>query len=436
MSEQVNNPSFEEMLESSLTSLTTGKIVKGTVVRVTPTEVIVDLGYKSDGIITRSEFSDDASVDLTQLVKAGDEFDVSVLRVNDGEGNVVVSKKRVDSQVNLKHIEQACVDKTPVRGKVTEIVKNKEGTTASGLIANVLGNRVFIPASLVSNRFEKNLDEYKGKEFDLHIIECDLSKRQKRIVGSRKELAVTEAKQRREELLARLEEGQRVEGVVSRIADFGAFVDLGGVDGLIHVSEVSWKRVRKIADVLNVGDKVVAEVIKISPEKGKVSLSLKDKMADPWNGILDRYPIGSIVEGTVVRLASFGVFVSLEDGIDGLVHISQIANKHINKPGDEVSVGQVIQVKVIGVDTETHKISLSKRDADNEENELNNSNAEISANDDSNNTTENSSDNSAEFANSVDNPESISSNEINAQDEVDVPSVENAPETTDNNDSN
>ena len=350
--------SFAEMLDESLMSLHNGAVVKGTVVHVTPTEVIVDLGYKSDGIIAKTEFIEDPSADLTELAKPGDVFEVAVLRVNDGDGNVLVSKKKVDNQLNYKHLEAAFNDKTPLAGKVTDIVKG-------GLIANILGCRVFVPASQISNRFEQDLQSFKGKEFNFNILEFDRSKR--RIVGGRRDLAAQEAQKLKDEVFARLQEGSHVEGVVSRIVDFGAFVDLGGVDGLIHVSEVSWKRVRKVTEVLSIGDSVKAVVIKVDPEKGKISLSLRDASTNPWNGIAERYPIGEVVEGTVVRLAPFGAFVSLEDGIDGLVHISQIADKHVAKPEDELSPGQVIQVKVVDVDQENQKISLSKRAVDSPE---------------------------------------------------------------------
>jgi len=348
---------FEQMLneQSAGAVVKSGSIVKGTVVHVTQSEVIVDLGYKSDGIITRNEFIDDPSADLTQLAKPGDVFEVAVLRVNDGDGNVVVSKRKVDAQANFKHLEQAFNDKTPLPGKVADVVKG-------GLIVTIMGCRVFVPASQISNRFEQNLESFKGKEFNFNILEFDRSKR--RIVGGRRELAATEAEKRRAEIFSTIEVGSRIEGEVSRLVDFGAFIDLGGVDGLVHVSEASWKRIRKISDVLQVGQKVTAFVIAIDPEKGKISLSLKDAKADPWNGITERYPIGGIVEGTVVRLAQFGAFVNLEEGIDGLVHISQIANKHVAKPDDELSPGQVISVKIVDVDQENHKISLSKREAD------------------------------------------------------------------------
>ncbi|MCL2571616.1 MAG: bifunctional 4-hydroxy-3-methylbut-2-enyl diphosphate reductase/30S ribosomal protein S1 [Defluviitaleaceae bacterium] len=353
---QMAGQSFEEMLDESFKKpLHSGKIVKGTVIRVTPTEVTVDLNYKSDGIITKGEFTDDQSAELTELTKPGDTFDVFIIRVNDGDGNVLASKKKLDNQQNLKILEDALAEKTVLTGKITEVIKG-------GLLANVHGCRVFIPSSQVSNRFVEDLTVYKGQEMKLHMLEIDRSKR--RFVAGRKELAAQEVRQAREEMYSKLEVGQRIEGAVSRLVDFGAFVDIGGVDGLIHVSEMAWKRVRKASDVLKVGDKVTVTVIGIDKEKNKISLSLKDISNDPWNGIMDKYPIGSIVDGTVVRLATFGAFVSLEEGIDGLVHISQIANRHIAKADEVLSVGQVIQVKVTNVDQENHRINLSKREAD------------------------------------------------------------------------
>jgi len=346
---------FQEMLDETFKSIHTGNIVKGTVVRVTASEVIVDLGFKSDGIISRAEFSDDQGADLTTLTKPGDVLEVSVLRVNDGEGNVLVSKKKVDSQLNFKLLEQAFNDGTPVTAKVTDVVKG-------GLIANFQGCRIFVPSSQISNRFVQNLETFKGGEFDFNILEYDRTRR--RIVAGRRELAEAEAKKRRAELFASLEAGQRVEGTVSRVVDFGAFVDLGGVDGLIHVSELAWKRVRKASDILAVGDAVNPIVISIDPEKNKISLSLRDSESNPWNGLAEKYPAGEIVEGTVVRLAPFGAFVNLEEGVDGLVHISQIADRRVEKTEDELSPGQVIHVKIVDVDIANHKISLSKRDAD------------------------------------------------------------------------
>ena len=353
---QSSDQSFEEMLDESFKKpLHSGKTVKGTVIKVTPTEVTVDLGFKSDGIITRSEFTDDPNAELAELCKVGDTFDVFIIRVNDGDGNVLASKKKLDNQQNLKQLEEALAEKTVVTGKITEVIKG-------GLLANILGCRVFIPSSQVSNRFVEDLTQFKGQEMKLHILEIDRSKR--RFVAGRKELATLEAKQAKEAVFSKIEVGQRIEGKVSRLADFGAFVDIGGVDGLIHVSEMAWKRVRKASDVLTVGDMVTVTVIAVDPVKGKISLSLKDISNDPWNGIDEKYPVGSIVDGTVVRLAPFGAFVTLEEGVDGLVHISQIANRHIAKADEVLKVGDVVQVKITAMDLENHRINLSKREAD------------------------------------------------------------------------
>ena len=355
VTQKTSAESFEDMLNESFKPLHSGNIVKGTVIQVTPTEVTVNLGYKSDGIITRQEFSDDQTTELTELAKPGDVFDVFVIRVNDGDGNVLASKKKLVNQANYKLLEQAHEEKTVVTGKVTEVIKG-------GLLANVFGMRAFIPSSQVSNRFVEDLTQFKGQEINLHILELDRNKR--RIVAGRKELATIEAKKAKEEVFSKLEVGQRIEGKVSRLTDFGAFVDLGGIDGLIHVSEMGWRRVKKASDVVQAGDVVTVNVIGIDSEKGKISLSLKDVSNNPWTGVEDRYPIGSIVDGQVVRLTTFGAFISLEEGVDGLVHISQIANRHITKPDEVLTIGQYIQVKVTGVDIERNRINLSKREAD------------------------------------------------------------------------
>ena len=349
------NQTFEEMLNESLVSLHTGDVVKGTVIQVTESEITVNLGFKSDAIVAKNEFTDDANAELKDLVSPGDSIEVLVMRVNDGDGNVVASKRRLEAQTNYKLIEQAFNEKTTVVGKVQDLVKG-------GLIASVFGNRVFVPSSQISNRYVEDLSLFKGQELNFQILEFDRSKR--RIVAGRRELATLEQKERRDALYAVLEVGKKIDGVVSRIADFGAFVDLGGVDGLIHISELAWRRVRKVSDVLSEGDEVSVTVIDVDVEKNKISLSLKDISNNPWSNISEKYPVGNLVEGKVVRLAPFGAFVSLEDGVDGLVHISQIAEKHVAKPEDELSVGQDITVKVTEVDEANKKISLSKKQAD------------------------------------------------------------------------
>ena len=348
---EIENKSFEEMLDDSLVTLRTGQIVKGTVISVSDAgEVSVNLGYKSDGIIARSEFSDDESVDPADVVKPGDEIEVFVIRVNDGDGNVQLSKKRVDADKNYAAIEEAFNNGTTVKGKVIEQVKG-------GLIATVSGARVFVPSSQISNRYVEDLSAFIGNEYEFEVLEYDRSKR--RIVVGRKALVQKEIDAKRAEVFASLHVGDRIKGKVSRIVEFGAFVDVGGVDGLIHISEMSWGRVKKVSDVLNVGDDVTVTVLDVNPEKGKISLSLKDLDQDPWKDAADKYAVGNVVTGKVVRMVPFGAFVELEEGVDGLVHISQIAYKHVEKPEDELEIGQEIQAKVTELDLDAKKISLS-----------------------------------------------------------------------------
>ncbi|WP_304507452.1 bifunctional 4-hydroxy-3-methylbut-2-enyl diphosphate reductase/30S ribosomal protein S1 [Anaerotignum sp.] len=346
---------FEQMLEDSLVTLHTGDVVKGTVIQVVNEEVSVNLGYKSDGVIPRGEFSSDPTVIPSELVQPGDEIEVFVIRVNDGDGNVLLSKKRIEAQKGMEDIEVAFNEKTVVAGTVTEVVKG-------GLIAVVNGVRVFIPSSQVSNRFIEDLSVFKGQELDFNIIEMDRVKR--RIIGGRKALVEKEISAKRAALFASIEAGSKVTGTVSRLTDFGAFVDLGGVDGLIHISEMSWGRITNPKEVLKEGQTVEVFVLDVDKEKGKISLSLKDIKMNPWNFVAEKYAVGTIVEGKVVRMVPFGAFVELEPGVDGLVHISQIANKHVVKPEDELKVGEVISVKVLEVNTEQKKISLSKRQAE------------------------------------------------------------------------
>jgi len=351
----VNDRTFEEMLDESFVTLHTGDVVKGTVIQIAGGEVSVNLGYKSDGVISRTEFSDDPNITPESVLKIGDEIEVFVVRVNDGEGNVLLSKKRLEVQKGYMEIEESFNNKTTVKGRVSEIVKG-------GLISLVKGVRVFVPSSQISSRFVENLEQFKGKEFDFQILEFDRSKR--RVVGGRRELAMKEERAEKEKLFGGLEEGQRIDGTVSRIVDFGAFVDIGGADGLIHISEMSWGRVKKVTDVLKEGDSVTVVVLKVDKEKEKISLSLKDVNENPWSNVEEKYPIGAIVEGKVVRMVTFGAFVELEAGIDGLVHISQISQKHVVKPDDELAIGESISVRIVEVDKENKKISLSKKEAD------------------------------------------------------------------------
>lgn len=346
---------FEQMLNESFTTLHTGDVVKGTVISISNEEVSVNLNYKSDGIIPKGEFSRDANVLPSKVLQSGDEIEVFVVRVNDGDGNVLLSRKRIEDQKGMEEIEAAYNNKEIITGKVTDVVKG-------GLIALVNGVRVFIPSSQVSNRFIEDLNVFKGQDLEFNIIELDKVKR--RIIGGRKALIEKEVLQKKAALFEKLEIGSKVTGTVSRITDFGAFVDLGGVDGLIHISEMSWGRITNPKEVLKEGEEVEAIILDIDKEKGKISLSLKDSSKNPWTLAVEKYPVGSVTEGKVVRMVPFGAFVELEAGVDGLVHISQIANKHVVKPEDELKVGQMIKVKVLEVNAEQKKISLSKRQAE------------------------------------------------------------------------
>lgn len=346
---------FEQMLNDSFVTLHTGDVVKGTVISTAGEEVSVNLGYKSDGIIPRGEFSSDASVVPSKVVQPGDEIEVFVVRVNDGDGNVLLSKKKVESQKGMEEIEKAFEEKATITGKVVKIVKG-------GLIAVANGIQVFIPSSQVAGRFVEDLSVYDGTELTFNIIELDRAKH--RIIGGRKALLAKEAEEKKAAVFATLEAGKKVTGTVSRITDFGAFVDLGGVDGLIHISEMSWGRISNPKEVLSEGDTVEVVVLDVDKEKSKISLSLKDVTPNPWTMAAEKYVVGSVVEGKVVRMVPFGAFIELEPGVDGLVHISQIANKRVEKPEDELKIGETIKVKVIDVNAEQKKISLSKKEAE------------------------------------------------------------------------
>lgn len=350
-----SNQTFEQMLNESFVTLHTGDIVKGTVIQVTNEEVSVNLGYKSDGIIEKNEFSNNPHLKPSEVVKPGDEIEVFVVRVNDGEGNVLLSRKRIEAQKGLNIIEKAYENKEIVKGKIVEIVKG-------GMIANIEGIRVFVPSSQISNKYVEDLKSLIGKEYDFNIIEFNKYKR--KVVAGRKELANKKLEQKKQDTLDKLSIGQIVEGTVSRITDFGAFIDLGGVDGLVHISEMSWGRINKPQDILKQGQKVNVTILNIDKDNCKISLTLKNADNDPWKDVEQKYAVNSIVDGKIVRMLPFGAFVELEEGIDGLIHISQISDKHIAKPEDVLSIGDTIKVKILDINTESKKISLSKKEAD------------------------------------------------------------------------
>lgn len=335
-----------EDVEKTLVQLRPGQIVTGTVVQITEDEVCVNVGYKADGLVKKSDLS---STD----VKVGDEIEVEVVKVNDGEGNVLLSQKNI---INRKAWEEIVAKQEAgefVEGVGKEAVKG-------GLLADVMGVRTFIPASQLSLRYVEKIDEFVGQTMTLKIIEIDKAK--KRIVASRKQVLQVEEAARKKELWNTFEVGSIVKGVVRRLADFGAFVDIGGVDGLVHVTDLSWGRVKHPSDVVSVGQEIDVKILNVDPERERISLSYKQTQPRPWTVAGEKYPVGSVVEGKVVRITTFGAFVELEPGLDGLVHISQCALTRIAKVEDAVNVGDIVRVKVLDVNTEAKRISLSIRE--------------------------------------------------------------------------
>jgi small subunit ribosomal protein S1 len=350
LNKQDNEMSFKEAFEESLVTLRSGEIVKGKIIGFNNNEVFIDMGYKSDGIIPMDEFDDSPEFNPETDLKSGEEIDVFIVRVNDGEGNVLLSKKKVDSMKGWNEIEEAYKNNTPVKVKITE-------TTKGGLIGTYKGLKVFIPASQASDRFVKDLSKFLKQVMDIRIIE--LNKHKKRIVGSHRILVQEQKEKLEREIWGQIEVGKEYTGTVQSLTDFGAFVDIGGVDGLIHISELSWNKIKHPSEVLKEGEKVEVIVQEFDKEKNRISLAYKNKGENPWVIAARKYSLGDEVKGRVVRLVPFGAFVELEKGVDGLVHISQISNVRIAKPGDVLSVGQEVDAKIIEMDIDAKKISLS-----------------------------------------------------------------------------
>lgn len=349
--------SMNEMMnaiEGSLKRISRGDIVKGNVISVSDNEVFVNIGYMADGIISREELSNEEDVNPKDIVKAGDEVFVYILDVNDGDGNVALSKKRADAVKVWDEIEEAAKEGKRFNVKISEAVKG-------GVVAFIKGIRAFIPASQLSLNYVEDLNSFKGKELEVKVIEFDKDSR--KIVLSRKEIEKEEKEVKKEEVWSSLKKGEKRTGTVTRLAKFGAFVDLGGVDGLIHLNDLSWKRVLNPSEIVSVGDKVEVYVIDFDKDKGRISLGLKEVAQNPWNTVGERFKVGSTVEGTVVRLADFGAFVEIAEGVQGLVHISEISEERIAKPSAVLNVGDKVKVKILSLDSNEQKMSLSIKDA-------------------------------------------------------------------------
>ncbi|MBR3241425.1 MAG: S1 RNA-binding domain-containing protein [Parasporobacterium sp.] len=345
--------SFDQLIDESIKTIRAGEIVEGTVISVKPDEIVLNIGYKSDGIITKEEYTNDSSVDLTTVVSVGDPMEAKILKVNDGDGQVALSFKRISEEKANKRVEEAFENKEVLTVKVDKI-------TSGGLITVFEGAKIFVPASLVSDTYEKDLSKYLDQEIDIVVTEFNLHKR--RVIGNRKKLLIAAKNERAKELLETLKVLDIVEGDVKSVTSFGAFIDLGGVDGLLHISEMSWGRVDTPKSLFSVGDKVRVFIKNI--EDGKIALSCKFPDQNPWVLAREKYAPGTIVTGKVARMADFGAFIELEPGIDALLHVSQISKKHVKKPSDVLKVGQIIDAKVVDFKEDEKKISLSRRDFD------------------------------------------------------------------------
>ncbi|HSC93143.1 MAG TPA: 30S ribosomal protein S1 [Gaiellaceae bacterium] len=340
--------------ESTFPTIEEGQVVHGTVVRVDKDEVLVDIGYKSEGVIPLSELSIRRSVNPADEVSVGDEIDALVLTKEDAEGRLILSKKRARFELAWKKIEEAAESGQPVVGRVIEVVKG-------GLILD-LGVRGFLPASLVDIRRVQDLDEFMGQELRCKVIELNRSRNN--VVLSRRAVLEDERKEMRQAILDRLNPGDVVEGQISNIVDFGAFVDLDGMDGLIHISELSWSHVNHPSEVLEIGQTVRVKVLDIDRDRQRISLGLKQTQSDPWQQVLDNYQEGDVVHGRVTKVVTFGAFVEILPGVEGLVHISELAQHHVENPREVVSQGDDVNVLILEIDADRRRLSLSLKRVD------------------------------------------------------------------------
>ena len=342
--------SFEQMMDESFKTIHNGEVVEGTVIDVKDDEIILNIGYKADGIITKSEYTNDNSLDLKETIHVGDTMEAKVLKVNDGEGQVLLTYKRLAAEKGNKRLEEAFENHEVLTAPVAQVLDG-------GLSVVVDEARVFIPASLVSDTYEKNLQKYAGQEIEFVISE--FNPRRRRIIGDRKQLLVAKKAELQKALFERIHVGDVVEGTIKNVTDFGAFIDLGGADGLLHISEMSWGRVENPKKTFKVGEKLTVLIKDISGDK--IALSLKFADQNPWLTAAEKYAAGNVVTGRVARMTDFGAFVELEPGVDALLHVSQISQEHVEKPSDVLSVGQEITAKVVDFNGEDKKISLSMK---------------------------------------------------------------------------
>ncbi|ADK15902.1 30S ribosomal protein S1 [Clostridium ljungdahlii DSM 13528] len=343
-----------DQIDSSMKNVRSGEVVKGKVISVTDEQAMVNIGYIVDGVLPKSELCKDENVNVDEVLKVGDEIYVYVIKTNDEDGNVLLSKIKADREICWDRLTEVLKDDKAFEIVVKQVVKG-------GVIADLYGLRAFIPASQLSVKYVSDLNEFLGKTLLVKIIELDKSK--SRIVLSRKEVEKLEFEKKKEKLWSSISKGDKVKGVVSRLTGFGAFIDLGGVEGLAHISELSWRRIKNPSEVVSVGDCVEVYVLNADKDKNRISLSLKDTKKNPWDNMDEKYNVNDIIEGTVSKIINIGAFVEIEPGVEGLVHISEISEEHIAKPSDVLKVGDRVKVKILDINTKDSRISLSIKDA-------------------------------------------------------------------------
>ena len=351
--DDVSDEEMNNLIDGTITNFDEGDLVTGTVVKIEHDEVLLDIGFKSEGVIPSRELSIRKDVNPEDVVHLGDTIEALVLQKEDKEGRLILSKKRAEYERAWNRVEEKFQNGENVEGEVIEVVKG-------GLILDI-GLRGFLPASLVDLRRVKDLNAYLGTRIEARVIEMDRNRNN--VVLSRRVVLEEARKAERTEILSKLKPGMRLKGTVSSIVDFGAFVDLGGIDGLIHISELSWNHVNHPSEVVKVGQEVEVQVLDVDLNRERISLGLKQTTEDPWRTLVKKYPVGAIVEGIVTKLVTFGAFVDLGDGVEGLVHISEMAKQHVDQPSQVCNVGDKVQVKVMEIDLDRRRISLSMKAA-------------------------------------------------------------------------
>ena len=351
--DDISDEQMNQMIDGTLTEFDEGDLVDGTVVKIEHDEVLVDIGFKSEGVVPSRELSIRKDADPSDIVNLGDKIEALVLQKEDKDGRLILSKKRAEYERAWISVEEKFKAGETVTGEVIEVVKG-------GLILDI-GLRGFLPASLVDLRRVKDLDMYLNTELEARVIEMDRNRNN--VVLSRRVLLEEGRKNERAEILSKLSKGMRLKGTVSSIVDFGAFVDLGGIDGLVHISELSWSHVNHPSEVVKVGDEVEVEVLDVDLQRERISLGLKQTTEDPWIKLVENYPVGSIVDGKVTKIVPFGAFVELGSNVEGLVHISEMSPRHIDAPQQVVHVGDVVKVKVMDINSDRRRISLSMKAA-------------------------------------------------------------------------